>query len=323
MRYLRLLTVMLLMSAASEALALGPRSPTFERTFCPRVVRDTLDTESIVFQNILEIEPITPGFALFEGPLWVDDALLLSHIGYQTDQNAAPADLGVLRNGQYSVLQAGYGQNGLTFDPRGFVVAARQKDGTVTRVINGKKLVETFNGVRFNSPNDLVFSSQGDLYFTDPDYQAPAVRPQSAERTYHVSTTGQVTAFGSSILKPNGIMLNLSESKIYVGGLNGLFAFRLRRDGTVIDQPRPVQPQTITEVDGLSKDCAGNLYVTAENSRVVVLAARTEHVLATYPIAGVTNVAFGGSDGKTLFATAFGARPQVWSARTNVPGFPF
>ena len=296
---------------------------TLERTNCPRKVARTLDTDAIIFQKVLEIEPLTPGFAILEGPLWVDDALLLSHIGYQTDENASPADLAVFRNGTFTVLQAGYGANGLTMDDRGFVVAARQKDGSVTRVINGRRLIDTFDGARFNSPNDLVFSSRGDLYFTDPDYQAPAIKPQTAERVYALTRKDQVQTFGANIQKPNGIMLSLDERSLFVGGVNGLFKFRVRRNGKVVDAPIPVAASEVTGgVDGMSKDCAGNLYVAADGALVVINVKR-DRVLAQYPIEGITNVAFGGADGRTIFVTTLGETPQVWQARSNIPGFPF
>ena len=72
----------------------------------------------------------------------------------------------------------------------------------------------------------------------------------------------------------------------------------------------------------MSKDCAGNIYVVAQNI-VFILEAETDNVLVSYYIEGVTNVAFGGADGKTIFATTLGSQPKLHSTTVNIPGFPF
>lgn len=290
---------------------------------CAKQQFKPLQTDKIVFTKVLEIDPLTPGFAILEGPVWVGDRLFMSHIGGSVDDRPNTANLVSLREGKLELVREGYGSNGLALDQTGAVVAARHSDGSITRIKDGKVIAQGYQNNRFNSPNDLVFSKQGHLYFTDPDWQAPKPRPQSAERAYHRAPSGKLTAFGATIEKPNGVTLSLDQRRLYLGGTNGLYRFSVSGNGQVVDKAERVQPEIITGgVDGMSLDCAGNLFVTADG-KIHVLAAETDKLLATYELPGVTNIAFGGEDGTTIYATTLGERPQVWKAQSVIPGLPF
>jgi sugar lactone lactonase YvrE len=281
-----------------------------------------LDIDAIKFSKVVEIEPLTPGFAILEGPIWIEDGLVMSHIGYAVDEKPNPSDLVVYRQGEVKVLQKGYGSNGLSFDTNGRLVAARHLDGSITRVINGKVIASESEGTRFNSPNDLVFSSRGDLYFTDPSWQNPEPTQQN-ELAYHVKTNGKVYPFAASIDKPNGVMLSQDENSLYVGGTNGLFKFSLRSNGKVRDTPVQVAADTIYEgVDGMSRDCAGNIYIVA-GGMIHILDSSSDTVLASYEVEGATNIAFGGQNNMTIFVTTMGAKPQVWKSASSIPGLPY
>ncbi len=296
-------------------------TPALALKYCPSTYEKTLSASAIRFEQVLEVEPLTPGFAILEGPIWADGALMMSHIGYNDGNSTNPSDLVVLRGGMLEVLRQGYGSNGLSFDEAGRVVAARHADGSITRLDDGKVLAASYNNLRFNSPNDLVFSTRGDLYFTDPDWQNPAPT-QSAERAYHVNRDGVVSAFASEVEKPNGVILSLDERHIYVGGRNGLFKYALTEQGTVLGAAEKIAGNALMSVDGLSIDCAGNLYVTA-SGKVVIINALTDQIETSIDLPQVTNLAFGGADGKTLFATTLGDKPKVFAAPVTIPGLPY
>lgn len=314
-------TTQLAFADDSSDIASEKGTSTLQSKYCPKGFSTKINAANIEFKKVLEIDPLTPEFGILEGPVWVDGGLMMSNIGVAVDTNPNPADLVLLKGGQFSVVKQAYGGNGMTFDAAGNVIIARHLDGTITNLTTGQILASSYNGARFNSPNDVVVSSLGDIYFTDPDWQAPAVRPQAAERVYHVDKAGVVTPFGSVITKPNGVMLSLDEKTLYVGGTNGLYKFAVNEDGSVVDAVNPVVIIK-SGVDGMSKDCAGNLYVTTDD-KVLILSTKREVLIGGYSVPGVTNVAFGGKDGKTLFATTLGARPQVFSAKVTIPGFPF
>lgn len=287
---------------------------------CSNYSGENLNPEAIKFEKILDVDPLTPGFSIFEGPVWKDGALLFSHIGLPEANKPNPSHLMQYKQGKLSEKKPNYGANGLTLSKNGKLLSARQLDGTITEVESGKVIAAKFMGKRFNSPNDLVIAANGMVYFTDPDWQSPKPTPQSEERAYYVSSDGAVSSFGGNVKKPNGVMLSLDESHLYLGGTNGLYKFKLAADGSVIDEPKAIGA-IAKNVDGLSKDCAGNIVVTADGQ--VIYLSPMDEIIARYDIAGVTNVAFGGDDGKTLFATSLGGRPALYQAIVNVPGYPF
>ena len=288
---------------------------------------DASVAESLSFDMLFDVDPITPGFAILEGPIWLDGSLVMSHIGFNVD-GVSPSDRIAYRveDDEITVIQSDYLSNGLTFDNLGHVVAARHFDGTITGVENGRIFAGEFQGARFNSPNDLVFSSYGDLYFTDPSFQAPSEGVlQAAERSYHVSTDGVVSAFGEGVIeRPNGVMLSRNERTLYIGGSNGLFKFRVRRNGTVVNRPQQILAEEIPGgVDGMSRDRCGNLFVAAGGKINIV--SSDEEFLAAHEIPGITNIAFGGDSGRDIFATTLGGRPAVFRAKNQWPvrGLPF
>lgn len=326
------LVMMFTVSAMSAAPALADKKHHHgyaKSEICPNEFESYLKADSINFELLVEIEPITPGFAILEGPLWLGDGLLMSHIGYPTSAAANNSDLVVLRGGEIHVLQAGYGSNGLALDNQGHVLAARHMDGTITRIINGSVLAEQFYGIRFNSPNDLIMSHKGHLYFSDPNWQTPDMNPeteerempQAEERAYHVTPDGEISEFAGDLIdKPNGVMLSHNENALYVGGTNGLFKYPLSKKGEVIN--KPTQITSVGEgIDGMSKDCAGNIYV-AGGGQVHVISKKDE-LLASFDVPGATNVAFGGDDGKTIYVTTLSSRPSVYTAQSNIPGYPY
>jgi len=266
--------------------------------------------------------PAPGAFEILEGPVWIDGALHVSHIA----GGGPPPRARILRleGGALQSVVGDAGANGLAVDSQGRLVAARHVDGTVS-VLDldqptgaATPLVSSFEGARFNSPNDLVLSRADRLYFTDPDWQSPNPNPQAAERAYHVRGPDDVASFASEVTKPNGIALSLDETSIYVGGTNGLFKYAVDSGGTIGAGGRVDAIEG--GVDGLGKDCAGNLYVTGSD-RVTVLTP-ADVVVGALPLAGVTNVAFGGAERTTLYATTL-ASPAVYAVELTIPGFPY
>jgi len=259
------------------------------------------------------------------------------------------------------------GTNGLALDSKGNLVAARQLDGSLSLIDWKTKkitaIVAAYNNKRFNSPNDLTIAHDDTIFFTDPNWNTPSNidpdiiqgggQPGSIEpgqRVYRVSPEGQVTATAVTKLvpalrdKPNGIILSLDQQQLIVGGLQGLWAFDLSTD-----QVSNPQQLLDTPVDGLGKDCRGNIYVTTTapldqrtDGQVVKVLDKNYNEVGSLTVSGVqivTNIAFGGEDGKTLFVTSLSSvmdgnqlrqcgdknclTAGIYSARLNIPGFPF
>lgn len=317
------------------------------------------------------------GFNNVEGPLWHEGALYYTNMG-----NHAPDASGFVLTNQTTLWRwkpgrtaelwlddTRAGTNGLAVDFRGQLIATRQLDGSISRIDWRTKAITTivaqWEDKRFNSPNDLTIAHDGTIYFTDPNWNTPSsVDPasvqgggapgslQPGQRTYRVGSDGVVWPLVATELvpelrdKPNGIILTLDEQELWIGGLRGLWAFDLEHGQ--VSNPRQILD---TPIDGLGKDCTGNIYVTTTRSIpgrvdgqiIAVLDSRHRELgyLEVPRIHITTNVAFGGDDGKTLYVTGLtdptndaGTGPRmcgaetclpagVYSARLNVSGFPY
>ncbi len=275
------------------------------------------------------------GFGNIEGPVWLGGALYYSNIS--GGANPPPSVVWKLvPGGTPTVVVPDAGSNGLAVNSAGDLVLAMHSNGTVSArsvtnlLATPTPLIETHEGARFNSPNDLVFHSDGTLYFTDPTWQAPDPVPQAESRAYRVRD-GVATAIGvvDKPENPNGITLSVDETALFIGGVNGLYRYTLASDGSVETPGSLVTTADLgsgSGIDGLGRDCAGNIYVTVHSDRkVVVLSPAGEQIgaLDVPSAGGVTNVAFGGADRQTLYVTSLGETPQIHSVRLNVPGYPY
>jgi gluconolactonase len=266
-----------------------------------------------------------------EGPVWIGDKLYVSEFAFLPAPDSRILALDPA-SGAVSVALASAGSNGLAVDVSGALIATDHKQGAVVRMrfplSSGEVLTGMFGGKRFNSPNDLALRSDGTLYFSDPDYQAPSMHPQSKTRVYQLAAgaTGEPSVIDENRSQPNGVTLSADEKTLYVAGSDGILHYPVNADGSVMPGSGTRLNAFNGGADGLGMDCAGNLYVTA-GQRVVVVSP-TDKELGSIPVSqaeSVTNIAFGGPERKTLFITSMGSGNQrgVFRVELNVPGFPY
>jgi gluconolactonase len=273
-------------------------------------------------------------FFNFEGPVWTGNALFFSEIS--SGNNPPPA-----RINRYVPGVAGFergviensGSNGMALDAAGNLIAATHDVGAIStfQVASGARGTfgaQTFNGQRFNSPNDLVLRGDGNLYFTDPSFQAPG-NPQGATRVYRIAPTGAASVVDGSLGNPNGITLSPDGNTLYVTSSQGLRRYALAADGTPdVGTTIPLQ-EGLQEADGMAMDCAGNIYTTEHSARRVRVFDPQGNQLASFGGQGtfannVTNLAFGGTNSTTLFITTLAQNGGgVYSVEANVPGLPY
>jgi gluconolactonase len=287
---------------------------------------------------------------IIEGPVWLDGSLYVSEIengspfgrpggplggaagsGGVTEAEAPPARiLKITEAGEVSVALADVGTNGLALDDSGNLVGCSHKTGSVSRLsLAGAApvdLVTVYMGSRFDSPNDLTFGADGTLYFTDPDHQAPSPAPQDANRAYRVAP-GTTTAIpiADGLEQPNGITLSPDRQVLYISSPSGVFSHPVLPDGNV-GSGVLFGGDAVRSSDGMAVDCAGNLYTTSGQNVIVLSPAGDE--VARISVSGVqqvTNVAFGGTDRKTLYITALGSggRSGLFRVTSEIPGMPF
>lgn len=268
-----------------------------------------------------------PG-GLVEGPVWIDDALYLSHFGPGPEPPAS-----ILRYVPGGALEEhipGSGSNGLAVDARGDILATTHDDGGLSRfALDGTRtsIVAEYQGDRFNSPNDLTVRDDGTIYFTDPSWQAQNPNPQPVRGIYRVDSGGVVTLEDGTQDMPNGITLSPDQSVLYVSTPGGVLRYDVEPGGALVTPPTPFVPGLgLGSVDGMGMDCAGNLYIALHQTKQVRVVGpdQTDHGTITVA-SSLTNVAFGGADRRTLYATAGDPSnaDALYSIELAIPGYPY
>ena len=281
-----------------------------------------------------------------EGPAWDGKGTL-----YFTDEHRI-----TLRDsaGQIRVFREPSNDgSGLLFDPQGRLIICEGATRRVTRLEpDGRTIVlaDRYQGMRFNSPNDLTIDSKGRIYFSDPRYgprdnmEMRDEHGQQVEGVYRIDAPGKVTRIiGHEVDRANGVLVSQRDEYLYVadndnnnvGAPRKLWRFRLRPDGTIEPGSRKLvfDWQNGRGPDGVKIDREGRLYVaaglnkpnppyeTADQFKGGVYVISPEGKLLDFipvPVDEVTNCAFGGPDWKTLFITAGGT---LWSIPVNSPGW--
>ena len=274
------------------------------------------------------------GFFNFEGPVWTGDALYFS--GISGGNNPPPARINRYVPGAADFERGVFentGSNGMGLDAAGNLVAATHDVGAISifQVSNGARGTfgaQTFNGQRFNSPNDLVLRADGNLYFTDPSFQAPG-NPQGATRVYRIDPAGAASVVDGSLGNPNGITLSPDGNTLYVTSSQGLRRYALAADGTPDAGATIALQEGLQEADGMAMDCAGNIYTTEHSMRRIRVFDPAGNQLASFGGQGtfannVTNLAFGGPNRTTLFITTLTQNGGgVYAVQANIPGLPY
>jgi len=278
-----------------------------------------------------KIEVIGEGYTWSEGPVWVKSGgyLLFSDIPNNVIHRYKQGE-GVreyLKPSGYTGKEprgGEVGSNGLTVDAQGALVLAQHGDRRIARMDAPLAkpqpafvtLAARYQGKRFNSPNDLVFKSNGDLYFTDPAYglekqwEDPA-REIPFAGVYRRRPTGEVTLMTSDMTRPNGIAFSPDERRIYVAQSDPKAAiwrvFDLKPDGTFGDSRVLFDATSMAASrrglpDGLKIDAEGNLWATGPGG-VLILTPEGKHLGTIMTGQATANCAFG-DDGRMLYMTA-------------------
>jgi gluconolactonase len=292
-----------------------------------------------------KIEVLAGGFKWTEGPVWnkKDGSLLFSDIPNNRVVRWSAKD-GVkdfLKPSGYTGKAAFKGpepgSNGLTFDKSGSLVLCQHGDRRVAKLgADGKfvTLADKYMGKRLNSPNDLVFARNGDLYFTDPPYGLPGQVKDPAKEldfqgVYRLSPKGELTLLTKEMTRPNGIALSPDEKTLYVANSDPdkavVMAFPLNADGTlgkgkvIHDVTAEVKANPEKGLpDGMKVDAKGNIFATAVNG-VHVLSPDGKFLGRIVTNDKTANVAWG-DDGTVLYLCTNDKLTRVKTA-TKGPGW--
>ena len=330
-----------MLSTASAGMAQQP----------PALIRLDPALDAIISSDA-KIDKLTEGYRFTEGPVWVrrpnapgGGYLLFSDIPANKIHKWSPDGTvgtymertgftgedytGVGRevkepNGE---IFFNLGSNGITLDPQGRVTFNAMGDRAIVRIEqDGKRtvLADRYEGKRLNSTNDLVYRSDGALFFTDPP---SALRGGDTDPKKELPYSGVFMWKDGKLklliddIRPNGLAFSPDEKYFYANDnvARTIIRYAIAPDGTLSERTVLVDmsgEKAPGNPDGMKVDTAGNIYCTGAGG-LWIISPNGKHlgtiVLPTQP----SNMAFGGSDGKTLFITA---RKAVYRIPVKIAG---
>jgi gluconolactonase len=283
------------------------------------------------------LERVATGFTWTEGPVWADGGLFFAEIPSNSIRGWTPG------KGVSIFLQpSGYkgsdaygrepGSNGMTLDGRGRLTVAGHAQRDIFRFesLDPKAtqtiLADTYQGKRLNSPNDLVYRSNGDLYFTDPPYGLRTQKDSDPEKQLQVNGVYRIPhAFDhkagappardelqlliTDLPRPNGIAFSPDEKYLYVNNSEPKkiwMRYRVQSDGSLTEPKLLYDASADPRVggpDGMKVDEQGNIY-SAGPGGVWIFSPDGKPLGTIAMPERVGNVAWGGPDRKTLYICA-------------------
>ena len=310
----------MLVAGASKAAAEKTNYPSFGK----------IDRFDPAFDKLVpadaKLEKLAEGFGWSEGPVWIRDGgfLVFSDVPKNTvfKWKEGEGITEFLKPSGYTSSTPHKGQpgsNGLTVDSNGQLVLCEHGDRRVARLEKNRTqttLADKYLGKRLNSPNDLVYKSNGDLYFTDPPYGLEEANNDPKKElpyngVYRLAKNGKLTLLTKELTYPNGIAFSPDEKTLYVAvsdpKLAIWMAYDVKGDGTIAngrvffnatDKVREGNGLP----DGLKSDKKGNLFAAAPGG-IFVFNREGKH-LGTIDTGQPTGNCAWGDDGSTLYIMA-------------------
>ncbi|HEY1987558.1 MAG TPA: SMP-30/gluconolactonase/LRE family protein [Terracidiphilus sp.] len=300
-----------------------------------------------------KIEKLANGFTWVEGPVWVKDALYFAEIPSNSIRKWTPAT-GVSIFLQPSGYQgsAPYngpepGSNGMTLDAQGRLTVAGHAQRDVYRFesLDPKGpitiLADSYKGKKLNSPNDLVYKSDGALYFTDPPYGFRTQKDNDPDKQLKVNgvyrlpgaldhkagaapDNSKLQLLVTDLTRPNGIAFSPDEKYLYVNNSEPKkiwMRYLVKPDGT-LTEPKLLYDATADtrpgSPDGMKLDEEGNIY-SAGPGGIWIFTPEGKPLATILFSEKVANVAWAGPDRKTLYITA---SSSLYRVHLNIAGAP-
>lgn len=285
-----------------------------------------------------KIEKVAGGFLFTEGPVWVRDGgyLLFSdpnnNLIYRWSQDDG---VSIFRtHSGYTGMDIGeYGQpgsNGLTLDKQGRLTINEHGNRRVTRLEkNGQLtvLADQYQGKRLNSPNDLVYRSDGALYFTDPPFGLPKFFDDSRKELPFSGVFcligGKLKLVSTDLTGPNGLAFSPNEKYLYVDDWDDkrkvIMRYEVHPDGTLTNAQvflDAINQSSEDAWDGMKVDERGNIYASGPGG-LWIISPEGKHLGTIVGPEHPHNMAWGDEDGKTLYLCA---QTGLYRIRVNVPG---
>jgi gluconolactonase len=288
------------------------------------------------------VQKVADGFQFTEGPVWHPDGFLLfsdpnTNTIYRYTPNDGNVSVYISHSGYTGADIGDYGQpgsNGLAIDKEGRLIVCQHGNRRVIR--HEKKgpvtiLVGHLDGKRLNSPNDLVLRSDGTLYITDPPYGLPKFYDDPKKELPYQGVimyrNGKAQVVAKDAGGPNGIAFSPDEKYLYVTNWDirdihhtkTIWRYEVNADGTLKNGKifyDMNQTENDEALDGMKVDKDGNLFVSAPGG-LWIISADGKLLGKVVTPERPANMAWGDSDGKTLYLTA---HSSLYKIRVNTGG---
>jgi gluconolactonase len=281
------------------------------------------------------LEKVSDGYKFVEGPAWIHSELWFSDL--QGNKLFAVGADGKVRelldkSGGLDSFPEGQfkGSNGLAVDKDGTVLMTQHGARRIVRLGADMKPVtflDKIDGKRLNSPNDLVFSSDGALWITDPPYglagQDKDPGHEAPNNAVYRYKDGVLKAVITDLPRPNGIGFSPDGKTLYISNSEPemfVNAYPVNADGTVGAPKRFITypgPLPVDVPDGLKVDSAGNVWTSGPGGiRIISPAGKVLGQLKS-PDRAQANLTFGGADLKTAYIMGAGT---VYKLKVEIPG---
>ncbi len=280
------------------------------------------------------IELLADSLFLSEGPLWIEslNSLLFTQVAsnkvFKWNENDG-LSVYLDPSGYTGIVPAEpdglVGSNGMVLNSNGDLILAQHGDRRVAKLIDWdnetpefETLAGRYNDKLFNSPNDLVYADNGDLYFTDPPYGfglekllTSELKEQPVNGVYKLTKTGEVVLLVEDILLPNGIAISNDNKTLYVNSSDVEYPIITKFDITENGLENREIFFDVTELikssegwfDGLKVHSSGNIFSTGPGG-VLILTPEGKHLATIGTTSNALNCAFGNNE-EYLYITAF------------------
>lgn len=335
MKYIPLIAVLLLLIGCKEKKVADTEQASTSDMAYELLKEGSIEVTSNKLWSVIPegaaLEILAEGHDWTEGPLWIAEQEMLLYTDIPRNaiyswKEGMQASVYLKPSGYLGENFTGKepGANGLLLNAKGQLVLCQHGERRLARMnatLDAPKaefnsLVDHYNGKRFNSPNDAVYSKSGDLYFTDPPYGLPRQMEDPAKEldfqgVYRLDVAGNISLLTDELTRPNGIALSPDEKKLYVANSDPEQAiwkvFDLKEDGTLGEG---VQFYNATDLvpnekglpDGLKVDDHGNIFATGPGG-VLIFSSEGELLGTIRTGQATSNCAFN-TDKSALFITA-------------------
>ena len=266
-----------------------------------------------------KIEVLASGFSWAEGPVWVPklNGVLFTDVPKNkaylwTERQGLSVFLDPSGMTNHAPHSSNEGANGLVLDSNGALVLCQHGDRRVARLKDDWQLdppsyetvIDHFEGKWLNSPNDIVFSKNGDLFFTDPPYgldqqDDDILKELDFNGIFKWSKNEGIVLLNKTLSRPNGIAFSRDEKTVYIGNsdrenliiaafdyIDG--AFKNKR---VFFNSKNILRKGPGSFDGLKVHSSGTIFATGPGG-VLVISSEGKHLGTIRPGKATANCAF-------------------------------